>query len=327
MGKSSMHHEILLQNEVLISLFAETLLLIFNIIALIGAIKILKQWDFFATSDRQYQLEKLAYLTSLIITISLLFNIILLPYFAYTIEHLSNIVPGAMCAAGVISANSYGNPLLVLKIFTLLFVGLWLIINHEDLKAKNYPYTKKKFAFFIIIFIMIAISYLLEIAYFTHISLQKPVSCCSVIFGLSGNNRLPLHLNVAALLGIFYLLVLLNILFIWQKKARFLALSTLLFLFVAYYATVHFFGTYIYQLPTHICPFCMLQSDYYYIGYLVWGLLFATLFFGISNAILKPIIHQEIEKFYRYSFISMMLFVLLTAGYVILYLIENKVWL
>jgi hypothetical protein len=327
MGKSFMHHELLLQNEVLISLFAETLLLIFNTIALVGAIKILKHWDFNATDEQQYRLEKLAYLISLIITISLLFNIILLPYFAYTIEHLSNIIPGAMCAAGVISANSYGNPLLVLKILTLIFVGLWLIINHEDLKAKNYPYTKKKFAFFILIFIMIAASYLLEVAYFTHISLQKPVACCSVIFGLSGNNSLPFHLTTPALLGLFYLLVLLNTLFIWQRQAGLLALSSILFLSVAYYATVHFFGTYIYQLPTHICPFCMLQNHYHYVGYLVWGLLFTTLFFGISNAVLKPIMHQEIEKFYRYAFISMILFVLLTASYVLLYLLENKVWL
>ena len=322
-----MNAQILLQNEVLISLFSQTLLLILNIIAIIGTVKILKNWDFESTSPQQYLLEKRSYLIVLIITVSLLFNILLLPYFAYTIESLSAIVPGAMCAAGVISANAFGNPLLLLKILILFFIGIWLIINHEDLKAKNYPYTRKKFWFFTLIFIMMLGSYTLEIAYFTHISLAKPVSCCSVIFGLSGANSLPFGLNAIMIVSLFYLLFFLNILFIWQKQAFALALSSVAFLFVAYYAIIHFFGTYIYQLPTHICPFCMLQSDYYYIGYLLWGLLFVSVFFGIANAILRLIIHKEIARYYRYAFISLCALIMITGGYVLVYVLRNGVWL
>jgi len=320
-------YEILLQNEVFITLFSETLLLILNIIAFIGSVKILKNWDFHATTPAQYKLEKLSYLIVLIITVSLLFNILLLPYFAYTIESLSAIVPGAMCGAGVIGANDFGNPLLLLKILILFFVGIWLIINHEDLKAKNYPYTRKKFWFFTVIFIMIVSSYTLEIAYFTNISLEKPVSCCSVIFGLSGENSLPFGLNIEMILAIFYLLALLNILFIWQKQSYALALSSLGFLFVAYYAVTHFFGTYIYQLPTHICPFCMLQGEYFYIGYLLWGLLFITVFLGIANAVLKVIIGKELVKFYRYALFTLLAFIMITGGYVMVYVLRNGVWL
>lgn len=322
-----MTYEILLQNEVFITLFSETLLLILNIIAFIGSVKILKNWDFHATTPAQYKLEKLSYLIVLIITVSLLFNILLLPYFAYTIESLSAIVPGAMCGAGVIGANDFGNPLLLLKILILFFVGIWLIINHEDLKAKNYPYTRKKFWFFTVIFIMIVSSYTLEIAYFTNISLEKPVSCCSVIFGLSGENSLPFGLNIEMILAIFYLLALLNILFIWQKQSYALALSSLGFLFVAYYAVTHFFGTYIYQLPTHICPFCMLQGEYFYIGYLLWGLLFITVFLGIANAVLKVIIGKELVKFYRYALFTLLTFIMITGGYVMVYVLRNGVWL
>ena len=322
-----MTYEILLQNEVFITLFSETLLLILNIIAFIGSVKILKNWDFHATTPAQYKLEKLSYLIVLIITVSLLFNILLLPYFAYTIESLSAIVPGAMCGAGVIGANDFGNPLLLLKILILFFVGIWLIINHEDLKAKNYPYTRKKFWFFTVIFIMIVSSYTLEIAYFTNISLEKPVSCCSVIFGLSGENSLPFGLNIEMILAIFYLLALLNILFIWQKQSYALALSSLGFLFVAYCAVTHFFGTYIYQLPTHICPFCMLQGEYFYIGYLLWGLLFITVFLGIANAVLKVIIGKELVKFYRYALFTLLAFIMITGGYVMVYVLRNGVWL
>jgi len=322
-----MSRDVLLQNEVFISLFSETLLLILNTIAFVGAVKIIKNWDFSATSNAQYSLEKRSYLITLIISISLFFNILLLPYFAYTIERLSNIVPGAMCGAGVIGANAFGNPLLLLKILILFFVGIWLIINQEDLKAINYPYLRKKFWFFILIFIMMVSSYALEIAYFTNISLDKPVSCCSVIFGFSGTNTLPFGLDVTMILVIFYLLVILQLLFIWQKNAYALALTSVLFLFVAYYAVIHFFGTYIYQLPTHICPFCMLQSDYYYVGYLLWGLLFLTVFFGLVNAILKLVIGKTFKRFFSYALITLTLFIMITAGYVLVYYFKNGVWL
>ena len=322
-----MTHQIFLQNEVFIILFSETLLLILNIIAFVGSINILKNWDFNASTQKQYKLEKLSYLIVLIITISLVFNIFLLPYFAYTIESLSAIVPGAMCGAGVISANEYGNPLLLLKILILLFSGLWLLLNDEDLKAKEYPYTKIKFWFFTIIFFLVSCSFLLEIAYFSNISLERPVSCCSVIFGLSGENSLPLGLSISTILILFYLFSLLSMLFIWQKKAFALALSSSLFLFVAYYAVTHFFGTYIYQLPTHICPFCMLQSDYYYVGYLIWGLLFISIFFGISNAVLKLLIKKEFKKFYHFTFIYLGAFIILTSSYVIVYYVKNGVFL
>lgn len=301
--------------------------MILSIIAFLGTIKILKNWDFNATSPEQYTLEKRSYLIVLIITVSLFFSILLLPYFAYTIESLSAIVPGAMCAAGVISANTYGNPLLLLKILSLFLIGIWLIINHQDLKAKNYPYTRKKFWFFTLIFTLIVSEYILELSYFSNISLERPVLCCSVIFGLSGANTLPFGLDAIMIVVLFYLLALLNILFIWQKNSTALALSSLAFLFVSYYAITHFFGTYIYQLPTHICPFCMMQGEYHYIGYIVWGLLFLSVFFGIANGLLKLIIGIEVKRYYHYALISLLSFIMITAAYVIVYVVKNGVWL
>ena len=322
-----MSSQVLFDSTVFITLFSDTLLLILTLVAGVGSIQILSAWDFNASTPTQYTLEKKSYLITFIISITLIFNILLLPHFAYTLESLSAIVPGAMCAAGVLDANPYGNPLLLLRILTLFLVGVWLIINHEDLQETTYPYTKKKFGLFIVIALMIVFSYALEIAYFLHISLEKPVACCSVLYGFSGTNTLPFGLSKTLILGIFYLLFLLNILFIFQRQAYALALSSVAFLYVGYLALIHFFGTYIYQLPTHICPFCMLQSDYYYVGYLLWGLLFIGVFFGISNAILKPLIGKTFTRFFRLTLYTQLLFIMITAGYVIVYLLKNKVWL
>jgi len=319
--------ELFLSNQVLIFLFSESILFILGIIAFVGSLNILKNWDFNSTSIKQYRLEKSAYLIVLIILFTLIFKILLMPYFTYTIDKLSDIVPGAMCAAGVIAANEYGNPLLLVKIILLFLVGIWMIVNREDIKEPNYPYFKEKFWFFVLIFALMSVEFFLDISYFLNISLQQPVSCCSVIFGLSGDNKLPFGLTVTLLLVLFYLLYGLNMMLSFQKNSILLALFSLLFLYIAYSSVNHFFGTYIYELPTHICPFCMLQRDYYFVGYLLWTLLFLGVFFGISNAVLKLLIKKEIDSLYGYSRIFNTLFVILCSAYPIVYYIKNGVWL
>jgi hypothetical protein len=80
-----------------------------------------------------------------------------------------------------------------------------------------------------------------------------------------------------------------------------------------------FFGTYIYELPSHRCPFCYLQSDYYYVGYLIYALLFLGTFYGVV-VLFK-------EKFFKVSFIANVLFVVLISGYVLVYYLRNGVFL
>ncbi len=322
-----MSSDILFENHVIIYLFSETVLLLLNLIAFIVAIEIIIKWDFHASSQKQYSLEKKSYLVLLIILFSLYFKILLVPYFAYTIDNLSSLVPGAMCGAGVIGANEYGNYLLAIKILLLFLIGTWIIINSEDLKQENYPYTKIKFILFSLIFTLFAIEYIFILKYFSNISTQNSVQCCSVIFGLSGSNTLPFGLNTTMLLALFYILYILNTLFAFQKYSFALFISGLSLFYIGYLSLTNFFGTYIYELPTHICPFCMLQKDYYYIGYILWSLLFLGVFFSIINFILKISINSIDKNYYKYSFIFNTIFVILCTLYPIFYYIKNGVWL
>ncbi len=319
--------DIFLSNQVLIFLFSESILYLLSLIAFVGSLVILKQWDFSANTTKQYNLEKRAFLIITIIFFTLVLKIILLPYFAYTIDKLALLIPGAMCGAGVISANIYGNPLLGLKIIILFCVGIWLIINHLDQKAINYPYFKTKFWFYLFIFTLLSIEYGLDISYFLNISTKDVVQCCSVIFGISGSNTIAFNLSVTMLLIIFYILYFLTILLSIQKNSILLFIVSLLFFYIGYQSVVHFFGTYIYQLPTHKCPFCMLQKEYYYVGYFVWSSLFIGVFFGISNFLLKILIQHQESKLYTYTMIFNTIFVILCSSYVVVYYIKNGVWL
>ena len=319
---------IFLSNNIIVFFFIEVILLLLSTFSIVITFKILKNWDFEKTTSSQYNLEKQNYLVSTIIFFTILVKIILFLFFINSLDDLSNIVAGAMCSAGIINANGYGNFLLILKIFIIFGFGIWLIIDKLDLKAITYPYLKIKYYLFSFIFLLIVCEFILEILYFSNISLEKPVLCCSVVFGQTNStNGLPFGLNTNLLLILFYLFYLLIILSSINKNAIISFISNFIFLFIAYFSVTYFFGTYIYQLPTHKCPFCMLQKEYFYIGYFIWGSLFLGIFFGISSLVLKLTISKNLNSTYKYSSIFNTIFVLLCSYFVVIYYIKNGVLL
>ena len=82
-----------------------------------------------------------------------------------------------------------------------------------------------------------------------------------------------------------------------------------------------FFGTYIYELPSHHCPFCYLQDDYYFIGYF----LYATLFLGTFNGLV--VIFKNEMKYYNLSMFFNSLYLIIVSFYVVFYYLRNGVFL
>ena len=320
--------EILLSNEIIIYLFTQIVLFVLLFIAFYFSVFIIKNWNYEKTTSSQYKLEKTSYLVILIIFFTLIVKIFLMPYFTYSIDNLSHIIPGAMCAAGVIKANNYGEILLTLKLFILFCIGIWLIINSLDLKERTYPYTKKKFAFYIFIFSLILIETTLDILYLSNISTKEPVMCCSVIFGANSiSSKIPFDLTISMLIGLFYLTFFLSIFTNIQKQKFINFITNLFFLYISYYAVTYFFSTYIYELPTHQCPFCMLQKEYYFSGYFIWTTLFLGTFFAICSFIVPKFINKDLDYSFKYSNIFNSIFVFLCTFYLIKYYLINGVFL
>ena len=319
---------ILLNNQVLIFLLSEAILFALALIAFAVAIQIVVRWDFGAFSERQFALERRAYLVMTIIVFVIVMKIVLLPYFVFTIDNLSVLVPGAMCAAGVISANDYGLNLLALKLVIAFALTLWLALNRHDLSAKDYPIFRPKTWLYLGIFVLLGLELWWDMMYFTHIDIHLPVSCCSALFGqLEGANPLPFGLSRAMLLVLFYLLyaVSMGSMLFRQRVITFFA--TLLFMVIAYYSVVYFFGTYVYELPTHKCPFCMMQREYYFVGYLIWGSLFVGGFLALVWAIMGLFLSEDRAGERRSALGLLSLFVLLCSSYVAVYYLKNGVLL
>ena len=324
----SLMNNIFLNNQVIVYLLSEAILLLLLAIAFGVTVGILRHWDFGSFSERQFRLERRAYLVTTILKFVFVVKFLLLLYFVFTIDQLAVLVPGAMCAAGVISANDHGMQLLFVKLVILFFLLWWMALERYDLEAKAYPVFRMRSWLFVGIFLMILIEGWLDISYFAAIDLRAPVSCCSALFGqLEGANPLPFGLDIPKLLLLYYLLYGVTAAAMLLQQRMITLLAALLFMVLSYYAVVYFFGTYVYELPTHKCPFCMMQREYYYVEYLIWGTLFIGTFLALVWALMGLILGQERSRERRWALLLLSIFVLLCTAYVTIYYLKNGVLL
>ncbi len=319
---------LLLNRNVFIFLFVESVAAAAVLLSLFVVVRLLLRWDFQSFTPRQYRLEKEAYLVMSAIGMVFAFKLVLLPYFIFTIDALSEIVPGAMCAAGVISFNRYGLWLLALKPVILFLLTLWMVINRYDLDAGNYPWFRLKHGLFVVIFLLIAWELLLDFRFFESIDVHAVLNCCSTLYGLlEGMNPLPFGLDITVLVALFYATWLLILSTRAARMDVLHAAALLLFGYLAYYAVLYFFGTYIYEAPEHNCPFCMFQRDYRYVGYPLWGTLAGGVFLGLGAVFAERVLKADASKLHRISLWLIGAFVLLCSFYVAHYYYANGTFL
>jgi hypothetical protein len=318
----------MLTPEILTLYIINILFAIFATIAFVNAFKIVRYYDAGATTTFQYQLEKKSYLSATIIKFIFYVKVPLFLFFIYTLNNLSTLLPGAMCAAGVVSATQYGTPLLFLKILNLYIFAFWIVLNDEDMKYEAQPYLKKKFLLFCVAYFLLIAEIVLEGVMFSAMDANSVVDCCGKIFSTASATYMAeiLGASHSILLGAFYGLFVLMVLFYILKNRYIYAVLNILYLIMALITLIAFFGTYIYQLPTHHCPFCLLQRDYNYIGYLLYIVLFVGTFFGFVIGVIA-FKKEEMLRRFRISLVYDTIYLIIVSYYPLSFYIKNGVWL
>jgi hypothetical protein len=202
------------------------------------------------------------------------------------------------------------------------------VLDSEDMKRETQPYLKKKFILFLLFYLLFVLEIALETTMFLNIDIQSVVDCCGAIFSTTDDTYLSkiLSLPHTLLLSFFYLNFLLMALVKKLDKPYLFSFLNLTFIVISLISLISFFGTYIYELPTHHCPFCLLQQDYNYVGYLLYALLFIGTFRG---GVLGFIVFskEERKKSYTLSLAFNGLYLLIVSAYPALYYLKNGVWL
>ncbi len=318
----------ILTPEVLTLLIINGIFLLLATVVFILSLNIFLKWDMNATTQTQYTLEKQSFLAATIIKYIFAIKLPLFLFFVFTLDKISTLLTGAMCAAGVVDATEYGTYLLMLKLLNLYLFGFWLTLHYLDMKNPNLPYTKIKFEFFIIAFLFLVVEIILEGIMFSAIDIDKMVSCCGTLYSSASTSAIGdiLNINTTLLLGLFYGNFLLMVLFYKLKINYLFAVTNITFIVIALISLISWFGTYIYELPTHHCPFCFLQSDYHYVGYAIYIALFIGTFYGIRSGIME-LIGEERNRSYTISMIFNTLYLLIVTAYPLVYFFRNGVWL
>ena len=257
--------------------------------------RILLRWEPGSGSGRQLELERRTYLISTLLSVAFALQLVSLFLFVFTADRLHGMFSGAMCAAGTLNVNGFGYPVLILKILTFLLAGLWLVVNHADTLGYDYPLIRAKYALLLAIGPLVLAEGYLQYRYFAGLHPDVITSCCGSLFGqgekgIAGDlAALPAAPMEAAFFGCMAATVACGLRF--RRTGRggtlFSAASTITFA-VALASILSFICLYIYELPTHHCPFCILQEEYGYVGYLLYIALFGGGVAGMGVGVLMP---------------------------------------
>ena len=255
--------------------------------------RILMQWDATSASDKQLELESKTYLVSSILSHMLIIELLSLFLFIAVANQLHIFFTGAMCAAGVLNAGAYGYATLVLKTASFVACGVWMVINHVDTRAQDYPLIRFKYAFLLGICVLLVTETVMQTRYLLSLDPQIITSCCGTLFneGIRQVASGMTHLPVVTAAEIFYAGMLLTLAvgihYVLTGRHDWLygLLSVVVFP-LSLAALISYFSLYVYEMPMHHCPFCMLQKEYHFVGYFLYLFLLVGAITGASAGII-----------------------------------------
>jgi len=294
-------------------------------------VQIIHRWDIGSSSETQLQLERKTWLVSTLLNYALGFQILSGILYLYTLEDIHRLFVGAMCATGALNANLIGWLVLVVKALLFFAAAVWVALNRLDQRTEDTPLVRPKYLALLLITPLVALDLYLQFSYFTGLRPEIITSCCGSLFSEQGESVASELAGMPAFeaMKVFFVVIsaffalLIGCLFSRAAVLRSLLFAvTVLTFFAALAAVVSFISLYIYQMPSHHCPFDMLQGHYNFIGYPLYAGLFIGTLFGLLPGICQPLRHhaslrREIDLLEKYwlwtALLGMLTFLLISC--------------
>lgn len=304
-----------------------------------SAVRVLLFWDPESDSNRQIRLENEIWLTSTLVEYGLGVQILSLAVFVLAADYFSQSIVGAMCATGSLLANDFGIPALMVKIGGVFLYGYWIVLHQLDIRSPKYPLVRLKYVYLLLLLPLVVLDLALETVYIAGLTPEIITSCCAVVFGdaAGGGTNLLSGLTHGMSLVLFYgsvLLLLAAGAVLLAAPRPWLSLFFgglwLGFFILALMTVTTVFSSYIYAMPYHKCPFCLLKPEYQYIGFAIYAALFGGAFMGTSVVVAEPLRRPEEmgaavsgyrKKAVGVSLLLLILFTILSSYHYVRYLI------
>lgn len=298
-------------------------------------LRVVRFWDASADTPLQIRLESETWLSSTLMEYGLVFQIFSLLLLVIAADSFASLLPGAMCATGSFLANSYGMKVLGLKLISVFFYGFWILIHRLDVCSPNYPLVRLKNIYLLLLCPLLLADMIFQTLYLSGLRPDIITSCCGVVFK-KPEAILGLSQQMASLTSVLLFYggcCLLLFLAVFNKKRffRYLLTAGSCALFPAgLWVVTSFISPYVYAMPHHRCPFCLLHSEYNFVGYPLFLSLYLASFAGMGIGLLSLFSdNSDLEIFAsmfrtylrRLLFVSLGLFMAVSLFYPFRYLV------
>ncbi|RMG95363.1 MAG: hypothetical protein D6708_03365 [Candidatus Dadabacteria bacterium] len=255
----------------------------------------LRGWDPASAGERQLRLERRMDLASAAVRWALGLQIAGLAAFVFVADELHPLLTGAMCATGVLNADSLGWPALGVKLAAAAMAGVWLALDRIDRAVETQPMTRAKAALLLGIVPLVALDLGLTLGFFGRLDPQVITSCCGALFSADGSGPAADLASVEPRTGLAVLFgagALHGAAGLWALRSRgervwgLLAVTAAGLGLAGAAGIVSAVGPYVYELPSHRCPFDLLQSGYGFVGYPLYLSLGGAVYCGVLPALL-----------------------------------------
>jgi hypothetical protein len=305
------------------------------------AVRVIRLWDPASDSQRQIALESEIWLSSTLVQYGLGFQIISLLLYVLAADHFSQMLVGAMCATGALLANGHGLPLLLVKMAGVFLYGGWIVLHQLDISSEEYPLVRVKYVFLLLLLPLLLADTILLFLYLHGLQPDVITSCCAVVFAEEPGRGVMQNLfsgqDEGRALLIYYgwaLILFVVGLFAWQRQkvglSRLYGVGMAVFFVLALHTLITVFSSYIYAMPFHNCPFCMLKREYGGFGFWLYIPLFITVFCGMTPMLIEPCTAKATlaaavaglqRKMMAVSLSALGLYVLLSSWHYLLYML------
>ncbi|PIE06686.1 MAG: hypothetical protein CSA74_11145 [Rhodobacterales bacterium] len=255
-------------------------------------LSVLRHWDVASGSRAQIRLERKTELVSTLFGFVMLAELAALLLFVYNADRLAALFVGAMCAVGTLNVNAWGFPALYLKIAVFFTAALWLMLDRADRLGRDYPLAKVKYAAILPMAGLVVASGAVELTYFLGLETDVITSCCSKLFtpvneglasemtGLGPAAALWMLAGTGAVVAATGAISLVT-----GRGQIWFAIAGVAMFAVSLAAIVSVISLYVYDHPNHHCPFCLLQREHGYYGYVLYLPLFAGTAFSLGAGV------------------------------------------
>ena len=252
--------------------------------------KVLRHFDLKRATEGQLALEKQIELGATFVRIAAVVQVVALILSALGADRMSRGVRGAMCAYGVFGANDWGFRSLAVTGGVALFAGILAQVYAFDARVRALDLARPLAVMTLAMFPLSVLDLACATEFLGKLDLTVVASCCSVQLdpvAASGEGYASGPRVLVTLLAVVGTIASIAVGLIAARsptKTRITVAGvvTLVSLPAAVAASVLEVAPHAFEVPHHVCPFCLLRSDVLAIGYPLYGALFLATTWGVG---------------------------------------------